>query len=157
MLFVLLMYWLYRVLGSYIDSEINLFFGAILIGIYAKFVYDFIDIYMDTIVLTSRGIHIISITWFMKFKVDFFERKWLESITYTKNGMWDILFNQGDVLLTLSQWNDFIIENIAQPKRQIGILTVIAKRPIAQIIKPSPAPIALALIYFFITSTSIRI
>lgn len=124
-LFVLVVYGIYSILGDYVNNEINLFFGLILIWIYGKFIYDFIDVYMDTVVLTNRGIHIISITWLMKFKVDFFEWRWLESITYTKNGMRDILFNQWDVLLTLNQWTDFTIENIAQPKRQISVLNKI--------------------------------
>lgn len=125
MLFVLAIYLIYNILWNYVNNEVNLFFWLILIGIYGKFVYDFMDAYMDTVVLTNRWMHIISITWLMKFKVDFFEWRWLESITYVKNGMRDLLFNQWDVLLTLNQWTDFTIENIAQPKRQIWILNKI--------------------------------
>lgn len=121
-LFVLFVYLLYKILWDYVNQEISIFFAVIVLGIYGKFIYDFMDVYMDTVVLTNKGIHIISITWLMKFKVDLFDWRSLESITYTKNGFRDMLFNQWDILLTLNQWTDFTIENIAQPKRQIGIL-----------------------------------
>ena len=50
--------------------------------VFAKYIYDFLDRYMDTVVLTDKGITMVTINGRFTYKVDFFERKNIASISY---------------------------------------------------------------------------
>ncbi len=84
--------------------------------------YDFIDLYLDSVVLTDKGITIVKIDKWFKYKTDFFERKSIITISHTQSWFIDKLFNQWSITISLDHNSDYFIKNISKPNTQVSIL-----------------------------------
>ncbi len=101
------------------SSRIFIFIWALL---FSKYVYDFIDLYLDSVVLTDKGITIVKIDKWFKYKTDFFERKNIITISHTQSWFMDKLFNQWSITISLDHDSDYYIKNISKPNSQVSIL-----------------------------------
>lgn len=90
--------------------------------IFVKYMYDFLNKYLDTVILTDRWITIVRIDNWFRYKVDFFERKNIISIGHSQSGIVDRLFDQWDIQISLDHDSDYLIENVATPGRQSSII-----------------------------------
>jgi len=109
------------VLGQ-IGESLHLVIGVVGIALFAKYVYDFLDKYMDTVILTNKGITIVRIDSWLKYKVDSFDWGSIIAISHSQGGIMDKLFNEGAIQISLDQDNDYSIEGVASPGKQSSII-----------------------------------
>ncbi len=112
---------LYSFLSGFTD-RVQWIMGVLGLLLFAKYVYDFLDRYMDTVVLTDRGITMVTIDGWFRYKVDFFERKNIASISYAQSGIIDKIFNEGVITISLDHDSTYTIEGVSHPQRQCSII-----------------------------------
>ena len=99
----LIMLWLYVRQNwglFYIKPDIIKFvILAIAVLAYLNFLIKFFDLYLDTIVLTPEGLYIHRRGWLLQNSQSMISRDWLESVSYTQNGLIENLFKFGDISL----------------------------------------------------------
>jgi hypothetical protein len=89
--------------------------GLIGIAIFAKYIYDYLDRYMDTVVLTNRGITVVRIDNRFRYKIDFFEWKSIMAVSHAQSGVVDRLFDNGSINISLDHDSDYQIQGILSP------------------------------------------
>jgi len=92
------------------------------LALFGKYLYDFVDAYLDTVVLTNKGITIVRIDNWFKYKIDFFERKSIMAVSHSQSGLMDKLFDQWTIQISLDHDSDYHILWIASPGKQAGII-----------------------------------
>lgn len=96
--------------------------GIIGIMAFGKYIHDFLDIYLDSVVLTNRGVTIVRIDGWFRYKVDFFERKNIISVSHSQGGIVDKIFNNWSVKIALDHDSDYTISGVAWPDKQSSII-----------------------------------
>lgn len=84
--------------------------------------YDFVDKYLDSVVLTDKWITMVTIDKRFKYKTDFFEWKSIVSISSAQHGFIDKLCNQWSITISLDHDSDYYIHHISKPSTQVSIL-----------------------------------
>lgn len=127
---------IFVVLDAYIVSAyLPWFFGIVGIGIFVKYIIDFLNMYLDALILSERGITMFMREWLFEYKTDFFERNKIETVSHTQDSFWDKLFGRGDLMINLGEGIEYPFENINAPKKQVDKILKYKSQRIA------PAPI----------------
>lgn len=90
--------------------------------VFAKYIYDFLDAYMDTVVLTDRGVTIVTIEWRFTYKVDFFDRKNIISLRFAQSWLIQRIFNEWTITISLDHDSDYTIQGVSRPQKQCSII-----------------------------------
>ena len=101
-----------------VSSEFLWIIAIVGTALYFKYVYDFLSVYLDSVVLTNKGINILVVDGFMKYRMTFFGRKSIETVDFSQNGLWDYLIDSGNLTLSVDQGERFLIPWLYQPKKQ---------------------------------------
>lgn len=79
---------------------------------------DFLNIYLDWLILSQNGITMFMWEWLFDYKTDFFERNKIETVSHTQNSFWDKVFAKGDLIIKLEHGIEYPFENINSPQKQ---------------------------------------
>lgn len=96
--------------------------GMVGIAIFTKYIYDFLDKYMDTVILTDKWITIVRIDGWFRYKVDFFEWKSVAAVSHAQTWLIDKLCGQGSIHISLDHDSDYAIEGVSSPGKQSSII-----------------------------------
>lgn len=119
LLFLLASYLLYLLLSKYIQWEyLHWIFAFVGLWLFIKYVYDFLGMYLDGIILSGDGISLFMWQWLADYKVDFFERSKIETVSYSQNSIWDKMFVRWDISIKLHEI-EYPFENVSFPKQQV--------------------------------------
>ena len=119
LVFLFVLYVLFVLLDKYLFFVyLPWIFAAFGIGLFVKYIIDFLNLYLDWIILSEHGITIFMREWLFDYKTDFFERDKIETISHDQNNFWDKLFAKGDLLIKLEHGIEYPFENINYPQRQ---------------------------------------
>lgn len=119
LLFLLVLYVLFVVLHKYITwPYIDRTFGILGIGFFVKYIIDFLNIYLDWLIMTDKWITLFMREWLFDYKTDFFERSKIEAISHNQNSFRDKVFAKGDLIIKLEHGVEYPFENINFPQRQ---------------------------------------
>jgi len=119
LIFLLVLYVLFVVLDKYIIWQyLPWFFGALGIWFFVKYIIDFLNVYLDWLILSEGGITMFMREWLFEYKTDFFERNKIETVSHTQNSFWDKLFSKWDLLVKLEHGIEYPFENINAPQKQ---------------------------------------
>lgn len=119
LIFLLVLYVLFFVSDKYILWQyLPRFFGVLWIWFFIKYIVDFLNIYLDWLILSEGGITMFMREWLFEYKTDFFERDKIESVSHNQNSFWDKLFGKGDVIIKLEHGIEYPFENINAPQKQ---------------------------------------
>ncbi|HMS90931.1 MAG TPA: PH domain-containing protein [Candidatus Absconditabacterales bacterium] len=119
LIFLLVLYVLFFVSDKYILWQyLPRFFGVLGIGFFIKYIVDFLNIYLDGLILSEGGITMFMREGLFEYKTDFFERDKIESVSHNQNSFWDKLFGKGDVIIKLEHGIEYPFENINAPQKQ---------------------------------------
>jgi hypothetical protein len=101
--FLVLIYLLYMVLQRYIISHAYLMRTAALmwICIYFKWLYDIADEYLDSLVVTNKGLVLFKRNWLFDYKTDYLQWVSIESLSDEQNSFRDTLFKKWDISIKL--------------------------------------------------------
>ncbi|MFA7298097.1 MAG: hypothetical protein WC010_00405 [Candidatus Absconditabacterales bacterium] len=121
LIFLLVLYVLFIVLDRYIIWEyLPWFFGILGIGFFIKYIIDFLNIYLDGLILSEDGITMFMREGLFDYKTDFFERDKIETVSHTQNSIWDKLFAKGDLIIKLEHDVEYPFENVDSPQKQVA-------------------------------------
>ena len=119
LIFLLVLYVLFVVLDRYIIwPYLPWFFGILGIGFFVKYIIDFLNIYLDWLILSSGGITMFMREWLFDYKTDFFEWSKIETVSHAQNSFWDKLFSKGDLVIKLEHGIEYPFDNINAPQKQ---------------------------------------
>ncbi len=119
LIFLLVLYVAFVVLDRYIVWDyIPRCFGILGVGFFVKYIIDFLNIYLDGLILSKWGITMFMREWLFQYKTDFFERNKIETVSHNQNSFWDKLFAKGDLIIKLEHGIEYPFENINAPQKQ---------------------------------------
>lgn len=118
-LFLLILYVLFAGVTQYSDREYRAWiFAAIWIYLLVRFVINFLNLYLDALILTESWVTLFMREWLLEYKTDVFERERIETISHTQNSIWDKIFAKWDIMIRLEHWVEFPFDNVSRPKKQ---------------------------------------
>ncbi len=113
----------YRVVRLYFDPElVSTIFGVAGLTTYALFVMRILNDYFDAMLITSVGVTILTWDGFLQYKTETVYRNSIETITYEQNGLIDVTWNIGDIIVRLEHDISFPFKHVSQPKKQAAIV-----------------------------------
>jgi len=120
-LFFLFLLYFGFVLGSryFQFTYYNRLFGFIGLFLLAKYSIDFLNLYLDGLVLSSAGITLFVWEWLFEYKTEYFDWDKIVTINHSQKSIWDKIFMRWDLFINLEQWIEFPFENISHPKKQV--------------------------------------
>ncbi|MCX6825300.1 MAG: hypothetical protein NTY80_03665 [candidate division SR1 bacterium] len=120
LLFLLVLYVLFLVADRYIIwPYLPWCFGILGIGFFIRYIIDFLNIYLDGLILSKDGITMFMREGLFEYKTDFFERSKIETVSHNQNSFWDKLFSKGDLVIKLEHEIEYPFDNIDSPQRQV--------------------------------------
>lgn len=96
--------------------------AAVALVFFVKAVIDFLNLYLDGIVLTPSGISVFRREWLLQYSLENFDRPKVEMISFSQNTLTNRLFNTGDIVITLDYNISFEFESIPRPKQQTNLI-----------------------------------
>ena len=119
LIFLLVLYVSFIVLDKYIVWQyLPWFFGVLGIWFFIKYIIDFLNIYLDWLILSEGGITMFMREWLFEYKTDFFERSKIETVSHNQNSFWDKLFAKWDLVIKLEHGIEYPFDNINNPQKQ---------------------------------------
>lgn len=91
--------------------------GVIGILIYSRFVLEFLNKYLDALVITAQGIIIFEWDGFLHYSLQQFDRDSIESITHSQDSIGDKLIGKWSIIVTIDHGAIFSFDNISSPSR----------------------------------------
>lgn len=119
LVFLLVLYILFVVLDRYIIRDyLPWIFGILGVWFFIKYIIEFLNIYLDWLILSSEGITLFMREWLFDYKTDFFEWEKIETVSHTQNSFWDKIFSKWDLVIKLEHEIEYPFENINSPQKQ---------------------------------------
>jgi putative NIF3 family GTP cyclohydrolase 1 type 2 len=102
-----------------IASAFHWIFGVVGIFVFAKCCIDFLNLYLDTIIITRGGVLVFAWDGLLQYKTDFFDRSKVEMVRYEKQGFRDMILQRGSLLISLEPDIAFRFDTIENPQKQM--------------------------------------
>lgn len=115
---IIIIWFLWQLLWEF-GSRIFICIWALL---FSKYIYDFIDLYLDSVVLTDKWITIVKIDKWFRYKTDFFERKSIITVSHSQSWFMEKLLNQWSITISLDHNSDYYIKYVSKPNTQVSII-----------------------------------
>lgn len=121
LLFVL--YGIYAVLDANISTPYLLWiFVALGLMLLIKYTIDFLDFYLDCLVLSPSGITLFMREWIFEYKTDYFQRDTIETVMHTQDSFWDKVFGKWDISITINHAITFSFDNVPDPRKKARLI-----------------------------------
>ncbi len=122
-LLLFLLFISYAIVDQYVTYPyLEWIFGILGIVMFVKYILDFLNIYLDTIVLSHNGITFLTWDSLFDYKTDFFWWESIETVSHQQDSFWDKMWWRGNLVIKLTQEIAFPFENAANPKRQVTLM-----------------------------------
>lgn len=122
-LLLFLLFVSYAIVDQYVTYPyLEWIFGILGIIMFVKYILDFLNIYLDTIVLSHNGITFLTWDSLFDYKTDFFGRESIETVSHQQDSFWDKFWGRGNLMIKLAQEITFPFENASNPKRQVTFM-----------------------------------
>ncbi len=142
LLFLLVLYVLFVVLNRYIVwTYLDRTFGILGIGFFVKYIIDFLNLYLDGLIMTDKGITLFMREGLFDYKTDFFEWEKIEAISHNQNSFRDKVFARGDLIIRLDHGVEYPFENINFPQKQAEKIQKYKTQFSVELPETSPSPI----------------
>ena len=115
-----IIYLLYLVIHQYIYNQRYLDRWTAILGIviYAKWLYDLADEYLDSLVITNRWLVLFRWNGLFHYTTDYFQWVSLDSVSEEQNSFWDSLFKKWDIKIRLED-EKYIFKDVSSPGNQV--------------------------------------
>ena len=119
LVFLFLLFACYAIVDQYSDWEyIPWIFAGLALFLFVKYVVDFLNQYLDSIIIGPEGITIFLWEWLLEYKTDYFDRQTIETVQHRQDSLWDKVFRKWDVHITLDHSIAFPFTNVSSPQKQ---------------------------------------
>ena len=96
--------------------------------VFAKFCIDFLNIYLDALVMTENWVVLYLWEWLLEYKTESFDRERIETISHNQNGIRDKVFFMWDIMIRLEHGVEFPFEKVSYPKKQAAKILQLKNR-----------------------------
>lgn len=86
--------------------------------LYIKIIIDFLNYYLDAIILTDTEMIVFRREWILNYKTEHIALDSIEGISYSQYGLLDVLRDAGDIVVRLNHGITIPFESISDPKEQ---------------------------------------
>ena len=95
---IIILFFLYKLIAVFDEQLARVIIWILWLGLYIYFVLNFLDIYLDAVIITDRSLVIYK--WYGLFKTtaDVIALYAIESVYANQNGLIDTLFNKWDIV-----------------------------------------------------------
>lgn len=129
LIILLILLLLFLILDRYISWEyLNWSFALFGLIFFVKFVIDFFNIYLDSLVLVPTWIIFYLWEWLLEYKSESFDWERIETVSHNQNGIWDKIFFRWDILIRLEHGVEFPFEKVSNPKKQAAKILQLKSR-----------------------------
>ena len=105
----------YWYVGKYFDWKwISIGFGIYWLILYVTFIIAFMDLYLDSLVLTDQGISLFFWEGLFKYSNELLERASVEAVYDEQDGLLDIILNKWDVKIKRAE-AEYVFDEIPKP------------------------------------------
>lgn len=130
--FLFVLYLIYSLVWSYIEWEfLPWVFWLIGIGFFIKFIIDFLNFYLDWLILSSEGITMFMREWLTKYKTDFFEWETIQTVSHRQDTARDKILSKWDILIRLEHDIEFPFEDVTMPSKQVSRILALKDKYLA--------------------------
>ncbi|MBS8121562.1 hypothetical protein [Candidatus Vampirococcus lugosii] len=112
--FIIIILFSYRFINDYFVIDLSFVFGSIGLLIYGMYIVSFLDIYLDSVVLTDKGIYIYVRDGFLDQNTEYISWNSIQSVYDEQNGILDLVFNKGNIKIK-RQDEIYIFNNVDKP------------------------------------------
>ena len=95
------------------------------LALFVKWVIDFLNLYLDCLILSKDNITFFLWEWLLEYKTEIFSRNKINTISRNQNWFWDKLFWKWDILIKLEFDTEFPFNDVSQPKKQVRKLMML--------------------------------
>lgn len=121
--FLLWLYVIYFILNRFVDSpNLSLIFGLVGMAFYIKWIIDFLNLYLDCMVLTPRWIVVFKWEGLLEYKTDTFSRERIETVSHTQDSLADKILSKWNVIVTLEHGVVYHFNNVPSPMKQANLI-----------------------------------
>ena len=111
---IVILFFLYKLICMF-----SIFFAVWVVGVlwvilYVYIIFEFIDIYLDAILITSSSIIIYKWYWVLKTTTDIIALHAVESVYSGQSGLIDTVFNRWDIVIRRA-WHENIFDSVYSP------------------------------------------
>lgn len=107
-------------------------FGGIGLLLFIKWVIDFLNKYLDCLILTQDSVILFLWEGLLEYKIEIFSWNKITTISWNQNGLLDKLCMKGDLLIKLEFDTEFPFLEVPHPKKQVGKLTLLKEKFLTQ-------------------------
>ena len=87
--------------------------------LFAKRVIDFLNLYLDCLILSKDYITFFLWDWLLEYKTEIFSWNKINTISWNQNGFWDKVTGKWDILIKLEFDTEFPFADVNSPKKQV--------------------------------------
>ena len=96
--------------------------GIIGIFLFIKRTLDFLNLYLDCLILSKEHAILFLREGRLEYKTEFFSRNKINTIASSQNGIWNKIRSVGDILIKLEFGTEFPFADVSNPKKQVSKL-----------------------------------
>lgn len=116
MFFLLILYLLFVLLHKFVDASLlSLIFAMIGLFLYGKGIIDFLNHYLDCVVLGSRWVVVFKREGLLEYKTDTFSWERIETVSHTQDSLADKLLGKWDLVISLEHGVVYRFHNVPSP------------------------------------------
>lgn len=143
LIFLLVLYVLFVFLDAYIVwPYLPWIFGILWLGFFAKYMIDFLNLYLDWLILSENGITLFMREGLFDHSTEFFQRDKIDAVSHNQNSFWDKIFARGDLIIKLEHGIEYPFEHINYPRKQVEKILKYKDQYLLGISQDTSAPIA---------------
>lgn len=112
--FIVIILFSYRFINDYFVVDLSFVFWSIGLLIYWMYIVSFLDIYLDSVVLTDKWIYIYVRDWFLDQNTEYISWNSIQSVYDEQNWILDLVFNKWNIKIK-RQDEIYIFNNVDKP------------------------------------------
>ena len=102
--------------------------GIIGIFLFIKRVLDFLNLYLDCLILSKDHAILFLREWRLEYKTEFFSRNKINTISSSQNGIRNKIWSVGDIVIKLEFDTEFPFADVTNPKKQVSKLITLKEQ-----------------------------
>lgn len=128
-LYVFALFALYILMSNFLKPNLlmSLIFSLFWLFVYWKFIIDFMDIYLDAIILTDSWVIIFKWDWLFANKSELLHWESLVAVQDTQLWIMDIVLNKWNLSLKRSWW-EYYFDNVSHPTKRASMILDMQKK-----------------------------
>lgn len=110
------------------SPRLLLIFSLVVLVLYFKIIIDFLNYYLDAIILTNTEMIVFRREGILNYKTEHIALDSIEGISYSQSGLSDVLRDAGDIAVRLNHGVTIPFDSIVDPKSQTQNLMLLKEQ-----------------------------